>query len=537
MACSLDSRVNSIDMGLALILNLRTQNSNLYLKSKNFWVYFSLSVLFFWTLVFTKSRSGLLGFGAAFLIFWVGYFWINRKDYKKHLISFIVIGASLFAICLISGTEFTPSIGSLIHKSANSTPQTAASGETSLETGGTESSAIRKIVWKGAIQIWLHYPVFGTGVETFAYSYFKYRPPEHNLTSEWDYIYNKAHNEYLNFLANDGIVGLLAYLALIWFSIYQIINLKTQNSNIKSIFQNSKLTRISDLQFSFEVCNLRFALLAGYASLLVTNFFGFSVVPTQLELFLFPAVAIIIANNQPSTNNSQLKKPEGIQKFLLLIVVGCVLMVVFAIGKYWYADTLYAMGKAYNGIARPDVATNYLGRAINLEPRQPWYYNELANSYASLTVAFDQSKDTTNSQKFADLAIAESDKTVSLSPTNFIFKMSRFGVFIMLSTINPNYLTNAQATIIDAINAAPTYAKLYYNLGLTYARTNQNDLAIKAFQKAIELKANYGDARLAYVILLVNEKQNAEAKVQLEYILTKIDPNNSLAKQTLAGIK
>lgn len=39
-------------------------------KSLNFWLYFGLSVLFFWTLIFTKSRSGFLGFGVACIIFW-----------------------------------------------------------------------------------------------------------------------------------------------------------------------------------------------------------------------------------------------------------------------------------------------------------------------------------------------------------------------------------------------------------------------------------------------------------------------------------
>ena len=107
----------------------------------------------------------------------------------------------------------------------------------------------------------------------------------------------------------------------------------------------------------------------------------------------------------------------------------------------------------------------------------------------------------------------------------------------MLSTINPNYLLNAQTTLIDAINEAPTYAKLYYNLGLTYDRTNQVDLSIQALQKAVELKADYKDARLALAILLISEKKNDEAKTQLNYILTNIDPNDSLTKQTLAGIK
>jgi O-antigen ligase len=249
------------------------------LKSYKFWIYFSLSILLFWAMIFTKSRSGYLGFAIASVIFWGLTAWQNRREIKTLFLPLILVGAGIFVICLISGTEWTPSLKDLIKKpSAASQAQKAAqAGATALETGGTESSTIRRIVWTGAIQVWLHYPIFGTGVETFAYSYYLYRPAEHNLTSEWDFIYNKAHNEYLNFAANSGTAGILSYLALVGFTIYLF-------------FKKGK----PDNRDSFETGNLKFALLAGYVSILVTNFFGFSVVPIQLEFFLFPAIAATI---------------------------------------------------------------------------------------------------------------------------------------------------------------------------------------------------------------------------------------------------
>lgn len=184
------------------------------LKNSKFLIYWGLSVLLFWTLIFTKSRSGLLGFAFAFVIFWVLFFRQKRNEFKKYLSAFGIIAASILAIILISGTQFTPSIGSILQKTK--TPVAATdTGTTALETGGTESGTIREIVWKGATDIWAHYPVFGTGVETFAYSYYKYRPVSANLTSEWDFIYNKAHNEFLNTAADSGTVGLLSYLWLL----------------------------------------------------------------------------------------------------------------------------------------------------------------------------------------------------------------------------------------------------------------------------------------------------------------------------------
>ena len=216
------------------------------------------------------------------------------------------------------------------------------------------------------------------------------------------------------------------------------------------------------------------------------------------------------------------------------------LIVIFALGKYWNADRLYASGVGYNTIGKPDIAANYLTQAINLEPNQALYYGGergLAYSYTGLALALNQQKNVDQASQFSDKAIATVDKAVSLSPANVNLKRVRFGVFIMLSVINPNYLIDAKDTMEDAAAQAPTDAKIFYNLGLVYARIGQADQAMETLKRTVELKPDYKEARLAYAFLLIDKKQNAEARTQLEYILTNIDPTDSLSKQTLESIK
>jgi putative inorganic carbon (HCO3(-)) transporter len=373
-------------------------------------------------------------------------------------------------------------------------------------------------------------------VETFAYSYYLYRPVEQNLTSEWDFIYNKAHNEYLNFAANSGAVGLLSYLALIAFSIIQISKseflISKQIPNSKLGNSKNYLGQLGQL----EISNLKIALAAGYVSILVTNFFGFSVVPTQLELFLFPAFACALAVQ--STKNKVHREELPIPQQILITLVLCSMFyVLLACGKYWYADFLYATGKSYNAVSKPDIATKYLTQAINLVPNQALYPAELANSYTTLALAFNQQKDASEAAYFSNLAVSEGNKAIALSPANVNLKRSQVGLYIMLSIIDPNYLAGARDRLLAAIAQAPTDAKLYYNLGLTYVRIGQIEQAMDIFKKTVELKANYKEARLAYAILLIDKKQNTEAKAQLEYILTNIDPNDSLTLQTLESLK
>lgn len=229
-------------------------------------------LLLFLALLFTKSRSGLLAFAISSLVFWSLIF----SQFKSNLKQFLILSLS-FTFCVLTFTFLIPNpIRDLVIKSSTPAPVGPA-----LEVGGTESGAIRKIVWTGATRIWtssLKNFLIGTGPETFAMAYYQYRPIEHNATSEWELLYNKAHNEFLNYLTTTGLLGLLSYLVLLGFMGHSILNtdfvtLREQHSTLKA------------------------ALFAGWLSISITNFWGFSVVVVQLLLFLLPAVAITQNDN------------------------------------------------------------------------------------------------------------------------------------------------------------------------------------------------------------------------------------------------
>ncbi|MCL4366502.1 O-antigen ligase family protein, partial [Patescibacteria group bacterium] len=184
---------------------------------------------------FTYSRGPTLGLIGGMVVFLLGCLFCHPEGKTRKifhdlggfftsfrmtrvagvLISFLVInllfGSAITSFRLISkyAAPVRPGIS-----------VAAAPSGTQLENGGTESGQIRLIVWKGAIDIFKHYPIFGSGLETFAYSYYQYRPASHNLTSEWDFLYNKAHNEYLNYLATTGLVGIGTYILVILIFIF-----------------------------------------------------------------------------------------------------------------------------------------------------------------------------------------------------------------------------------------------------------------------------------------------------------------------------
>lgn len=488
-------------------------------KLKNKFIWITLSLLFFLALLYTKSRSGILGFIISNSVFWVLLFVSNLKvkfiGYKILISSFLISNFTFLIAALAIGTPWTPNLNKIINSPSIPTDdlQPSISSGPALEVGGTESGKIRQIVWKGAMDIWRNYPILGSGVETFAFAYYKFRPVEHNLTSEWDYLYNKAHNEYLNFAATMGSVGLLSYLLIILASLYQIL----KNSNPKS---NSRILKIG--------------LLAGFTSILVTNFFGFSVVTVAQLSYLFPAMAVSLTSDK-----RRAKKFENFNIYqigLIAIALFLTIYALVAISRYWRADYLYAKGKFENDSGNNLAAREFLMEAIRLSPSEAVFWNELSSASSDLAANAIETGDQETGKKFLDSAIFESKRAIALSPANVNIKRDAATMHIKLSSINPDYLTAAREILEEAVKLAPTDAKLFYNLSLSHLRSGDYKSAIKVMEKTISLKPNYQDARFALALMYVDAGEKEKAKEELGYILKYINPNDPRAKRELEEI-
>src|SRR5258708_3231690 len=392
------------------------------------------SLLMFLALIFTKSRSGLLAFGIESVIFW-GF--VLLKDFKKNIPIFIVLILSLGGLFLVFNKD-----------AVNQSP---SSGEE-----GTESSDIRKIVWSGAIDIWKHYPIFGTGVETFAYSYFQFRPVAHNMTSEWNFLYNKAHNEYLNFAATTGSVGILTYGIVIISSLFQIFKSKSE---------------------------FKFAILAGYISILITNFFGFSVSIISLLFFLLPAFVVAAETKNEKFQKINLSQN---QKILIFITICVSSFTIFSIGKYWLGDYKYSLGKIYKDNLEYKASIQNLTTAIDINPSVAVYHAELADTYNAVSNVFIENKDATGAATLKKAAAYEMVTALNLSPRNINIRYTALNIFP---------IPDAIALMENTIPLAPTAPKIFYNLGRLYKKDRNKNKAKEEFQRALTLKPDYEDAK------------------------------------------
>jgi len=483
------------------------------------------SISLFLVLLYTKSRSGLLGFGVGITLLFLGAFILIIKNKKSllnkiHLPTIVTILFSISALALISGTSFTPSLSSLINKQ-NSLQQETKNSDIQpeiivnrLDQGGTDSGEIRKIVWTGAFNVWKRYPFIGSGVETFAYSYYQDRIREHNDVSEWDFLYNKAHNELLNIMANTGTAGLLSYLSI--FVVLTFITFK--------IILSKKYELTEKL--------IALALISGQASLFVSNFFGFSTVGVNVLMFIFFAISSIVYDKNEVKNDKRIIKQseyrinEGSQYFGISIITIISFLLLFKVYNYWSADKAYAQGKSYFSAGQYQYGIQHMLEAISKSPNEALYFDTLSDNYAKLAVYFANNNEATAASQIADETVAASNQTIKLNDRHLNFYKTRARVMVTLSQINESYLEEAKNTLIKAIEISPTDPKLIYTLAVIEHTSGNYDQALNYYNIATKLKPNYERPYLKISEVFQTLEQYDQAIIPLDYILENISIGN-----------
>lgn len=459
-------------------------------------------------LLFSKSRSGLLGLALGLSFYGIVKLWQSKKNRIIQFKKLSVVASLIALLIILIGTPYTPNFKELISGqnkillSPTSTPE--------IQVGGTPSEEIRKIVWQGAIKVWQRYPIFGSGVETFAYSYYLDRPVTHNLVSEWDFLYNKAHNELLNLMANTGLFGLVSYLAL-WGAAFYF--------GRKSI-----------------------AILAGLLAMFVANFFGFSTVMSNLLLFGF--LAILVLQNK-TTKNKELAKINDIKKddkkqnisnkeyYIYSIILLLTLFLLNKVYTIWQADYLFTKGQNSFTKGNYQIGLPLIQEAIIKSPKEAFFYDELADNYAQLSIAYANEKQSTASSQLAQSAIESNRKAIELNGAHLNFYKSQARIYIRLGQLDQRLYSYAKQALEKAISLSPTDAKLYYNLALVLEIMGQSDEALAKMEYAVAIKSNYLQARGELARMYFGRNELEKAKEQYLYSLEEIAPNDDLVKEKL----
>jgi putative inorganic carbon (hco3(-)) transporter len=449
-------------------------------KEKRQFKYLILTSIILLSILFTKSRSGLAATGVTLLLTF-SYLSYTYRKLPHFLASLALI---ITPILLFKSSIITSPFKSLQNINPfYSTTKEVVEKDLENRKGGSDSMVIRRVVWQGAVDLGKKYPFLGTGPETFAYSYYQKRPAEHNLLSEWDFLYNKAHNEYLNSFASSGFLGLGSYLLLIiWTLAWWVKTIRKSKGKDQNLISTP--------------------LLIGWISILITNFFGFSVVAVALLFFLFPSLAISLSSKK-DLKSIDLKLPLN-KTISTIVIISITIYLLSCISKTFRADLNYQSAKSLVAVNQNQKALVLLQKSVDLQPKQPLFLAQLAEQESKTAATIFLQTETLPEetrpaarkiqQSYQKSALKNINQAVDLNPHNLNLLKSKARVEIYLSNIDQKYTQDALNTLLQTSILAPTDPRLFLNIGLLYQTLDQNDLATQSFKKALSLKPNYQEA-------------------------------------------
>lgn len=414
------------------------------------WLWLAATWVQFGALWYTYSRSAWIGLAAVGVIFILCLPWsFMRLAWRKLL----VVGVGCAVISLSSFSMASQRTG------------------TSLENGDFDSSTgqMRLLVWQGSGELIGKNPILGSGPETFAYSFLSTRPAGMNLTTEWNFLYNKAHNEVIQTATDRGLLGLLS-LAGLWV----VLLVGSWKSGLINRRQSVEAPRL-----------LGTALMAGMVGVFVSQLFGFSVVMTGLLSWMGMLMMVALIDSRQSqgpavewrVGRKRMLWMGGFLSFLVLGLAG------YGLISYTQAEILSTQASSSS------VIDNQLNRAIHraasLNPWEPYYQQQLAAHYASQAASSTQDE---QRLAMASISLRYAEQAERLNPHNLITKKQLGGTYSQLGEINED-LGRAEIELWRrAVGLAATDAASWQSLAKVLTKHNLQTEAEQAWSRLIDLR-------------------------------------------------
>jgi len=194
-----------------IVESLKTLGKFLILASSWAAVY-TLQRLFYEVLVLnSRTAASLVPYAAAFLVLLIAGIILTTRGKARDPQAPVkwLPGVILIVVCIvvgIAGVEFlgrryadAGDTGNIIYQ-----VREVLHGRISNEFGTN-----RVYIWKNALKVWPEHPVIGSGPDTFGQVF---PAAAQNFYGE---TYDKAHNEYIQILICQGLIGFLCYLVFL----------------------------------------------------------------------------------------------------------------------------------------------------------------------------------------------------------------------------------------------------------------------------------------------------------------------------------
>lgn len=407
---------------------------------------YAISIFLGFVLYLANSRGALIAFILGSIIFFV----VAKKEFKKTAIDYTLVIIGTLVLIFINSKTLAPILQNNLLKLKILVSFFLGRGNTSLSN--------RVELAKDAVKIFLHHPIFGTGLGTFRYVMVKYRPIN-------GFFAIVPHSVFFRFLADTGIVGTGAFLFLLY---------RGTLSGIKSIKE----------QQDFVVIGLFVGSIAMFLHMCLDVDFLYPLLITLLTVSLF-AVSFK-QRTRINRNKTQQTKILNVALSLFLIVVVLFMLVPKAIGSvYAYKGKI----EQANGNTKNEFM-DYIS-ASQFDSKNAYYHYKLADIYKD--IYFNKNLVCLNK-----VSIKELENAMTLNPINYDYPFLLGKLYLEAED------ENAVAFFEKAISKNPTNSLITADLGLAYVYT-KGDIknADKFAEKSLQMNKDesYGFTTYGFINL------------------------------------
>lgn len=332
----------------------------------------------------------------------------------------------------------------------------------------------------------------GSGSGTFFYDFSKFKPKELNQSPFWQLRYNRAGNHIAEIMATMGFLGLLSYLVLI--GMFLLVSYLFLQQNKRGIL-----------------------LLMVFLALLIGQFVFYQ--NTVLAFAFWLVLGLSVVNWQKPVKEKTISFKDFPELSLIFSLFLIILGLVMA-GMYFFAINFYLADAHYAKAMGNQNPIENLEKAINLNPYQAQYKITLARFYLN---EVQQELQKPQTEQNLDVLAGHIQQSLNWAQRATEFSPRRVFAWETLGIIYRDVqmvTTGATQWGIDSFEKAiilePTNPVLYTELGKLYLASDQIQKAKEKFERARELKPNYGDALIQEVLITEMEGDLAEAIRRME---------------------
>ncbi|MFH1451529.1 MAG: tetratricopeptide repeat protein, partial [bacterium] len=387
----------------------------------------------------------------------------------------------------------------------------------------------------------------GSGPSTFVFDYSLYKPQSINQTIFWETRFVSGNSEILEQLATTGILGLLTFLAIIFYGLF---------CGIKNLISQSAEEKETEWMLSLTV-------FSGFVAITTTLFFYSANISLLLVFWVLLAMVLrgsgkakefAVRSFSPIPSGEKPVVPwqrMAIAFVFIALLIGW-LGIAFTQGQRFFAERNYfsALEAAKKGDY--SFAVDRINRAIVLTgSKQDNYWQDLA--YIWIAWANKELQEDLSSEKALEIinsygqqAISSAERAIAIAPMNVSNWIAEGSVYVNLNGFFSGATEKAIIAYEKAAELDPTNPLIFTELGKIYLKKadaimNEETanpkkqayqrLARENFIKASSLKGDYMPVYFNMALLDISEGKIDDAIIKLEALRDVAPSDSALAFQ------